>query len=83
MPRHGPSGSWQYGRNLPATDTAEQVTKESITALSLHYGVLSKYVSLVAVESRSASQLHENGTAITVNGTQPMKLREVPVQWGR
>ncbi|OWA51239.1 hypothetical protein BV898_15733, partial [Hypsibius exemplaris] len=61
-----PSPYW----TLPAAkDTS---VEERITAISLQYGVMSKYVSLVALELRPNSSKTEN--------TDSMELVEVPIQ---
>ena len=49
----------------------EKKRAEKITGISLQYGVMSKYVSLVAVEQRSENERASSGT---------IELREVPVQ---
>ncbi|OQV19139.1 von Willebrand factor A domain-containing protein [Hypsibius exemplaris] len=64
-----PTGSLQFGRH-PSPVPSDNQTQESITALSLNFRVLSKYVSLVAVESRTG----RNATS------DKMELREVPIQ---
>jgi hypothetical protein len=54
------------------TRSADEVLEDAVTNLSLKYGVLSKYVSLLAVESRDGQG--EGSTA------QPMKLVEIPIK---
>ena len=65
---------YQYDYSPEECLIAREVTpqEQNITDISLKYGVLSQYVSLIAVESRS---LGDGGHA-----NQPMQLREVPIQ---
>ncbi|XP_055344115.1 von Willebrand factor A domain-containing protein 5A-like [Paramacrobiotus metropolitanus] len=67
----GGSGSLQK-RNVELPDSKKEETdtdnKNAITDISLKYGVMSKYVSLLAIEKRVGGQAKE------------MQLREIPVQ---
>ena len=66
-----PSGSLQVGRAMPAITDGIKSVQQNVTDISLKYGVLSKYVSLVAVEARNGS----NAT-----GANPLQLSEIPIQ---
>ncbi|XP_055344229.1 von Willebrand factor A domain-containing protein 5A-like [Paramacrobiotus metropolitanus] len=50
------------------TDTEIDTNKDAITDISLKYGVMSKYVSLLAIEKRESGKAKE------------IELREIPVQ---
>ena len=66
-----PSGSLQKRIKLEGT-VKNNDSEEQITQISLEYGVMSKYVSLVAVERRDEPK-RKNASAV-------MQLREIPVQ---
>ena len=66
-----PSGSLQ--KRIKSKDTVKNNdSEEQITQISLEYGVMSKYVSLVAVERRDEPE-RKGASAV-------MQLREIPVQ---
>ncbi|GAV08173.1 hypothetical protein RvY_17904 [Ramazzottius varieornatus] len=64
-------GSVQNRGVTPSENEEEKKLQQRLTEVSLSYGVMSKYVSLVAVEKRSDSERAAAGS---------MKIREIPVQ---
>ncbi|OQV13305.1 putative von Willebrand factor A domain-containing protein 5A [Hypsibius exemplaris] len=62
----------QRGVSIKPTELKTDGLAEEITKISLEYGVMSKYVSLVAVETRSEQERN------TASGR--MQLQEIPVQ---